>query len=265
MHTILCPTDFSKTANNAAYYAAEMAKDIGAKLRLVHVLHVPAVDVNASANVLDSLMESQQENAEKRLKQCAEEITEEAGITVEHSSKFGLATDVIVEEAESVNAFLIVMGTNGVTGALDKLLGTVSYGVVKNAQTPTIVVPNNSKYVGYKRIAFADDHKEDLSEQMSFIYELGRLHNAQLDLISIEADRNEGEYNEECVVNEGGIKRVCIWAHTVLSGLDKYTSDNDIELLAIKHHHRNFFENLLHKSTTKQVLNNSTIPVLIFN
>jgi nucleotide-binding universal stress UspA family protein len=265
MHTILCPTDFSETANNAYYYAADLAKDIGAKLRLVHVLHVPAVDVNASANVLDSLMESQQENADQRMQKCAAEITEKTGVAVEHCSKFGLATDVIVEEAETSNAFLIVMGTNGVTGALDRLLGTVSYGVVKNAQTPTIVVPSNSEYTGFKRIAFADDHKDDLSEQMSFISELGRLHNAQLDLISVEADRDEGEYNEECVVNEGGVKRVCIWAHTVLDGLDKYTSDNAIELLAIKHHQRSFFENLLHKSTTKQVLNNSTIPVLIFN
>ncbi|MBT8327272.1 MAG: universal stress protein, partial [Bacteroidia bacterium] len=77
--------------------------------------------------------------------------------------------------------------------------------------------------------------------------------------------RNEGEYEEEIICNEGGVRQVCVWSDQIQNGIEQFTERNNIELLAIKRHHRTFFEELFHKSTTKEVLNKTKIPVLIFN
>jgi nucleotide-binding universal stress UspA family protein len=265
MSLIICPTDFSDTALNANIYAALLARDINSKMLLVHVMHVPAIDVNSAANVLDTLMETQRIATKTKLEEECEKIKEITGVDVTYKSDFGLAVDIIIDVAETNNATMIVMGTNGASNVFDQLLGTVSYGVVKRSHVPVLVVPKGSKFNGIKHIAFANDHKEKLTSQMEFIYNLTHHKASKIDIISVEAGKESNYYEEECVCDEGGVKEVCIWADDVENGIIKYIEEHNVEVVAVKRHHRSFFENLFHHSTTKEVLNKSAIPVLIFN
>lgn len=264
MRTIICPTDFSNTAINATKYAAALADMLGAKLHLIHVMHVPVVDVNSSANVLTTLMDTQKEASNNKLEAECERLSEHSTCKIEFSSKFGLAVDVIISESKKVNALLVIMGTNGASNVFDQLLGTVSYGVAKRSEAPVIVIPPVSQFSGLKRIAFADDHKESLNEQRKFLYDLTNGLKSKIDLISVDV-KNEGKYEEEVICDEGGVRQVCVWSDEIEHGLAQFTEKNKIELLAIKRHHRTFFDELFHKSTTKEVLNKTKIPVLIFN
>jgi nucleotide-binding universal stress UspA family protein len=49
------------------------------------------------------------------------------------------------------------------------------------------------------------------------------------------------------------------------NGIAKFVSEHEVDLLAVKRHHRNFLERLLHKSVTKQVLEDVKVPMLVFN
>lgn len=264
MQTIICPTDFSNTALNATRYAAALADVLGAKLHLVHVMHVPVVDVNSSANVLTTLMDTQKVSSDHKLEAECERLSEHSTCKIEFTSKFGLAADVIINESKKLKAFLIIMGTNGASNVFDQLLGTVSFGVAKRSEVPVMVVPPACQFTNLKKIAFADDHKESLDEQRKFLYHLTSGLKSKIDLISVDVNK-EGVYEEEVICNEGGIRQVCVWSKDIEDGLAQFTEKNGIELLAIKRHHRTFFEELFHKSTTKEVLNKTKIPVLIFN
>ena len=264
MRTIICPTDFSNAAFNATKYAAAFADELKAQLHLIHVMHVPVVDVNSSANVLTTLMDTQKEASDNKLEAEVERLAEHAKCPISYSSMFGLAADVIVSETKKLGGFLVIMGTNGASNVFDQLLGTVSFGVAKRSEIPVIVVPPASIYNGLKRVAFADDHKESLNDQRKFLYDLTNGLKSKIDLISVDIKKDE-EYEEEIICNEGGIRQVCVWSDSIESGLSRFTARNEIELLAIKRHHRTFFEELFHKSTTKEVLNKTKIPVLIFN
>lgn len=265
MRRIVCPTDFSETALNANMYAAELANIIDAEMVLLHVMHVPAIDVNSAANVLDSLMDAQKNAAKAKLEAIAEEIAEEKGVKVHVAYDFGLAVDIIVETARSKGAFMIVMGTNGVNNVLDQLMGTVSYGVVKRSEIPTLVVPKIANFTGVSHIAFANDHKEKVAKEMEFLYHFNEHEMPRIDIISVEPGKEGGYYEEECVREEGGVKEVCIWSDKIGAGIERYIENNDISILAVKRHHRSFFENLFHHSTTEEMLNISTVPVLVFN
>ena len=50
--------------------------------------------------------------------------------------------DTIVEEAESISANAIVLGTRGLTGVKSVVLGSVSHAVLHHADRPVVIVPS---------------------------------------------------------------------------------------------------------------------------
>lgn len=59
--------------------------------------------------------------------------------------------DTIMEEAASVSAEAIVLGTRGLTGVKSMVLGSVSHAVLHHADRPVLIVP--SEAVAAKRAA----------------------------------------------------------------------------------------------------------------
>ena len=265
MKTILCPTDFSDTAKNASVFAAQLAQDIDAKIHLINILHVPVLDPNTTLDVLDSLMQIQRDASSQKLNSEVERLREFTSVEITYSSDFGLAVDGITEKAQDIGAFLTVMGTNGESGVVDRLMGTVSNGVVNRNKIPTLVVPNNSKYVGLRQIAFTDDHQEDLSEQLEFIFNLNKNKRPKIDVVSVASGDEYKEYTEEIISSEGGVTEICVWSKDIESGLNSFVREHNSQLLVLKRHHRGFFEELFHKSTTKSILGDISIPTLVFN
>lgn len=265
MKTILCPTDFSDTAKNASVFAAKLAQDIDAVLHLIHILHVPILDPNTTVDVLDTLMQVQQDTANQKLKAEKERIGESSSAKVVYSTDFGLAVDGITDKAMEIEAFLTIMGTNGETGVVDRILGTVSNGVVKRNKVPTLVIPKSAQYQGFNKVAFADDHKEDLSKQLAFIFNLNKNKRPKIDVVSVAAGSEYKVYTEEVVSEEGGVREVCVWAEEIEAGLNNFVRENNAQVIVLKRHHRGFFEDLFHKSTTESILRDASLPTLVFN
>jgi len=262
MKQILVPTDFSDTASNAITYAAGLCKELGCEMSLITVMHVPAVDANAPLIGMNDLMEVQRKGSADRLLVIEEKIKKEHSISVTSSAIYGLGSDVIVQEGAKEDVLLIVMGTNGASGILDKVLGSVSTAVVKRSETPVLVLPISSKYSKIKKVAFAYDYKEKITDQLEFVHELNASKNVDIDVISIEPSES---YSEEIVLDKEGVKEVSIFAETVKAGISKYLEKENIDVLAVKRHQRTFLEELFHKSTTKELLSNGKVPLLVFN
>ena len=262
MKHILVPTDFSDTATNAMHYAAELCKELGCEMTLIHVMHVPAVDMNAPLVGMNDLMEVQKKNEESKLHGIQEQVEKKHGIKVTSKAIYGLGSDVIVKEGAQDNTILIVMGTNGVTGILDNLLGSVSSAVVKRSETPVLVLPKSSKFSKIEKVAFAYDYKEKITEQLDFVHHLNASKNVGIDVISVEPN---APFSEEVVLDEEGVKEVSLFAPSVEEGISAYLTKENIQVLAVKRHHRSFLEELFHRSTTEELLSNGKVPLLVFN
>jgi nucleotide-binding universal stress UspA family protein len=119
--TILHPTDFSETAQQAQYVAQLMARDHSAKLVLLHVSRPPVSGGDSLAGV---------ERAQERLAWIAEQIGD---VPVDVNEISGEPGAEIVAAAQKCNADLIVMGTHGETGFGRFLIGSVAEHVVRHA------------------------------------------------------------------------------------------------------------------------------------
>ena len=141
MGPLLVPTDFSEGAAHAARAAAVLARKLGARLVLLHVLPevVPPKGEDDPAVVRRETDRLRREAAAK-LRSAADALGLDRG-QMEVSLVTGVDVAEIVHVAKAIRASCIVMGTRGLTGLPRILLGSVTDQVLRQAPCPVLVIP----------------------------------------------------------------------------------------------------------------------------
>lgn len=135
---ILVPTDFSEGSKDALPYAVGVAREMGAALTLVYVVHTPPRAVLlASGVILEEKLLMQE--AQKRLELFHErEIL--ADIPIACAVLKGNPWDEITRVAADQKFDLIVMATHGRTGLKHFWFGSVAENVVRHAPCSVLTV-----------------------------------------------------------------------------------------------------------------------------
>jgi len=132
---VVCPTDFSESANHALDLAAKLASPDG-ELTICHVIEVPVaysgeLPIEDFARDLDKRSADALANAAARVKATSRVTTR---------SRIGYAgqqTLALLDDDPSVD--LVVMGSHGRTGIKRVLLGSVAEKVLRHARCPVLV------------------------------------------------------------------------------------------------------------------------------
>ena len=134
---ILVPSDGSKTAQRAAGYAVDLAKQLKASIIALSVIDkrsLIAQTVTAAETARHTI-----EPIEDYLREAAEgyageikKLCDKSGVASKISIKMGHPVEEIVKEAKRSKANLIVMGSHGRSALSATVLGSVSYGVIHN-------------------------------------------------------------------------------------------------------------------------------------
>ncbi len=141
---ILVPIDFSKNAASVVDWAAHLAKEHGSRILLLHVYHLPVEFQQLEGAYLPPDFWSTVKNeAEQQLGRFAEDLRGR-GLEVEALVREGYPATVIVEEAASLEADLLVIGTHGLSGLKHMLLGSIAERVVQKAPCPVLTVKSNA-------------------------------------------------------------------------------------------------------------------------
>ncbi|MCX7817457.1 MAG: universal stress protein [Syntrophales bacterium] len=148
--TILLAIDGSSTSKKAAGYTLWLAKYLGAKVILLHVIDETLLrslfgvaEGSTDRLVLAPVEENLKEGANIYLEEIEKEFKRE-NIHCEILICSGVPAAEIAREAERKQVDLIVMGTHGrgLIGAT--FLGSVAYGVIHHdAKIPILLVPRD--------------------------------------------------------------------------------------------------------------------------
>lgn len=141
--SIFIPVDDSDSSNLALQEACKLAKEVGAKIRLVHVVDLAQFGWGG-AEFLDAteLQKSIKEAGVKVLEQAIE-ATRSLGVEPESKvleSWGDKIASVLLEDARQWGSDLIVMGTHGWSGVMHLLMGSVAEGVLKHSDVPVLLV-----------------------------------------------------------------------------------------------------------------------------
>ena len=133
LKTILCPTDFSASSDEALTHASSLASQSGAQLYLLHVTQLP-VPYTDGIPVYSPYAEqvAQDENTLKGV------TVPDAKVKCERHHRIGDPAPEILDFAKEHNVDLIVMGTHGRKGLTRLLLGSVAEQVVRKATCPVL-------------------------------------------------------------------------------------------------------------------------------
>ena len=271
MKTIIASTDFSPAATNATNYAADMALAIDASLLLLHVYQVPIsfTDVPVVLVSVDELRKGAEDHLEQ-LKKNVEHITS-GKLKVYTEIKMGDVVDELSLLSDHVHPFAIVMGTKGHTAIERALFGSNTLTAIKKLHWPVICVPPGKEFgKGIKKIGLACDFREVVkSTPTHAIKELVKEFNGELHVLNVDYDNRQfnSETPEQSALLHSMLEELkpqyhFIKCRDIEDGINEFADQNNLDLVIAIPKKHTLLEGLFKKSSTRQLVFESHVPVM---
>lgn len=209
---ILVPTDFTDVAECAINHAISVAKTGNDDIVLVHII---TPETKAKLKIEGKDMSALQAQMQK---QC-DAISSQHGIKAEYELPEGNIFTTIGETAKKRGARLLVMGTHGVVGLNQKVLGAWAIKVTTSSPVPVVIVQRKKIAThGYKKIVLPIDDSKEVKQATFYAILMAKQFDAEVKLFT----KND---SDEFIAN--GVKKNISFAKTFLAknGV-KYTEEN---------------------------------------
>ena len=270
MKTILVATDFSTAAHNASLYAVELARAFNARIILCNVFQQVPVPVSEIPVIT---MEEMAVRVERQLKEEKKLLSEGNDVPIELFFKPGIADRIILKAVTEKGADIIIAGMKKDNVTIRHIFGSTVTQLVKNLEVPMLVVPEEITYTSISTIALANENDvapDSDARLLDTLRLLGERFHSKLYLVRIAKDRFHEAY--EVLNRPFKISRMvktldpiyeCIVGKDVPEALKDFTSGYKINLLALLTHKHDFWERLFIKSTTRAMIFETPVPLLI--
>ena len=276
MKTIMVPTDFSPNANKALDFAVEIASGARASIILVYVndlLDTPFREKTALENKYGLPGE---EAAEMELEMICKNIRESMRLDVTYQVFGGTVTSAILDAAKENNASLVVMGTLGNTGFKEKLVGSITAAIISKSDIPVMAVPILSEWQIPKNIMMAVNHFDERPDNTDMVFKIARLFNSKVTVavFTDEDDAEAADYLEntrgiisygqelESIYKDIKVDAVRLYGHKFQESIDEFIAANQVDMLVMFTHKRNFIESVFNKSVSSKMSYHTNIPLI---
>lgn len=138
---ILLAYDGSKASNKAFQHAVALAKLMpGAKLHIVHVYAFPRLYIGEALAPIPASVNKEVYDLAVETSEKAKEMLEASGAEGKVELIQGGPAETILDYAKTHGCDVIVIGSRGLGGIREFVLGSVSHNVVQHAAVPVLVI-----------------------------------------------------------------------------------------------------------------------------
>lgn len=277
MGKILVPIDFSENSIIAARYAREIALENHDELVF---LHVYTRHVNKYANFMvhgEHIVDPTIKESEEQLNQLVG-VVKEKWPTLIISQLFdeGILAEVISKETARNQYKVVVMGTKGASGLESVLIGSNTYDVIRDSQTPILAIPANASAYKKDTIALLTNFKPGELEVLKqaipvfgskFHLLLIHINKQEVDIKILDKKLTEWIDN---IITETGIDDVSYTvknrshfansAEKIANGIQTMIRDENIDIILITKSRKTFFQNLFNENIIKKMAMGIVIP-----
>ncbi|MCO5230113.1 MAG: universal stress protein [Chitinophagales bacterium] len=260
MSEILVPFDHSENAFVALQQAMLIAQKSGLSVEVFHVLNIlvsrdyPIAWSEQDEEAIKESLETKIDAARK-----LSGVSDDVQATVVLQKGERIVDEVLLRAAES-NVVLIVMGTHGVTGLIDKLMGTNALDVISASKWPVLLIPSHWKPVTINQLVVAIELKDIISvvDQIKDLKEFFKLPVRAVEFQVIE----DGDIKERDIE---GIPFESVSSNIELSlsqNIRNYTQELNDSILVMFMHPRKLLQKIFGISLTENAAKLITIPLL---
>ena len=271
MIKILMPLDFSPCSLNALVFAIQMTKVLEGKLVLLHVVEPMGGD--ATMFIDEHMIKDELSQGRQKMSDVMDEVEDIDLIKKESLILTGFPVEQILETVKEKNISLIVMGTEGTNNKFQDLLGSNTYNVIRKTNCAVMSIPSGANNFNFKKIGLAADlHKKENVHMLTLIKHIAKYFNSDINFLHVSKA-------EHISLEEDARSEAVLWLSEHFKGfnhsfvnlsskddiaqtLDQYTTQNDIDLIAISPGKHGLFDLLIKGSTTRKLVLHAHLPVL---
>lgn len=267
---VFFPTDFSKNAQIALPFAAEIAARTGSKLILFH----------ASQSAMDfapNFEEAKKEaikNAEKEFEKLINELKEDdtySDLEIATILQSGHPTVGLMEKSKEYDCGIIVMGTKGATGDRNVIFGSVASSVINKSRIPVLAIPTGSKFDDFNHITFTTDYHEGDLEALMKTVTFAKLFESDIKVMHVAEEQNmlsdiKFKGFRQLVKEEVDYDNISFeikYDYDFFPVMADYLIDNPDTLLIMVRHKKTFWEKLTARDHSKEMAFYSRVPLLV--
>ncbi|MBQ4802979.1 universal stress protein [Aquimarina sp. MMG015] len=275
MKNILLPTDFSENSRNAINYAMRFFEN---ELCTFYILNVQkaslymtddlmAAPMNTSVH--QSVINTSKEKLNELTKYLQKETTNQKysfkGIT-----DYDVFTDAIKQAVKSKKIDLIIMGSNGATGAREVVFGSNTLNVIRKVDCPVLVIPQGYVFENLKTVLYTlDDNDHFNTEGMDPLVDTVVKYKSSLRILKIKEDDTVtiAEFDDKKQLKDF-FKNINHTFHSITNvpsalAIDSFVQIMNIDMNAMFIQKETFIERFFYGSEASKISYRTRVPLLI--
>lgn len=272
MKNILIPIDFSEYSENALRYAQGLFYSMDCNFYLLHVntilnserKTVLGKPVNGAKDVLSKLMDK----------------TRQKSTNNNHSffaiNEHGFFIESVKKQIEDKGIDLIAMGTKGVSGLREKVVGSNAGDVITKVQCNTLVIPKEVVFSKPSELAFPTDFNIFYSHSiLSSITEILHLSDGRIRIMNVSKQdqklNSNQEQNKEYLFDffeesfQKGFSFHTITNKNVKSAIQCFVESRDIDMIIMVAKNLNFIQQILFDSIVEKISFHTKNPFYVIH
>jgi nucleotide-binding universal stress UspA family protein len=277
MKTVLLPTDFSKNAWNAIFTALKLFYDLQCRFLLVHIYEPELTNVlgDHGEKRLGAIYQAMEDESRKKMDEIIAYLREHHK-NPRHEFKTLLRPgDLIGEVRERIKKHqvdLIVMGTQGATGAERVFLGSNTVRMLKTVKNrPVLVVPEAFDFQRLDHVIFPTDYTHYYEPfELQTLLDLLKVWRSTLHVAYATSEfklKPVQESNKKLL--ETRLKGIKVRFEEIplednlSEAISGFSDALRADMIALMRHKHGFLENLTREKVVKRIAFDSRIPLLI--
>ncbi|WP_341216849.1 universal stress protein [uncultured Wocania sp.] len=272
MKKILVPTDFSEQAENALKVAAQLAKTHNCEIYLLHIVEIPMhkVDALSSYNNLPEAVYFMK-LAHKQFEALKTKDYLKGLVIHEHVDLHEIFKGIF-QTCKKHNIDLVVMGSNGVSGLREMLVGSNTEKVVRTSETPVLVIKNEHKKFKVKDFVFASDFKDESKTSYKKALNFAEVLGAKMHLLMVNTPNKfvtsaKANNRIKKFTEDFSFSKYTINIYNDLSiekGIMNFSQSINADLIGMSTHGRQGISHFFNGSISEDLVNHAKRPVITF-
>ncbi len=275
MKRIILPTDFSENALNAIRYALRLFKDEECTFYLMNT-YTPAIYqteyvLHSPGQIgLGDIYQSESMDQLEELQKVLETEFKNPKHTIMTHSAFNILVDEVLSMTENEEADLVIMGTQGASGAKEIFLGTHTVHVIKKSKCPVIAIPAEYEFNTPASILFPTDYEIDYNiEELSAFLEITRMIGSHVKILHMRSGYELTEFQKK---NKKKLAELFADIphsfhdepnQAIIEGINNFQRENEVDLLVMIQNKHTFLESLFIEPIIKKIGFHVTIPFMV--
>lgn len=276
MKNILLLTDFSINAQNAINYAMEFFKGSSTNFHLLHIQKSSGsalgdlMSSSSKATVYESMI-NEPKSALKKIAKKLMELYSSESYSFEVTCDYDDFISAINQTIRLKKIDLIVMGTNGATGASEVVFGSNTMKVIRSVDCPLLAIPEKYNFVAPRTVLFATAVDEKFTETplKPLIYAVAKF-NSNVQILTLEKDTHidilNAKKNKMSRFFKGHNHNFYSIENVPVDiAIDSFVQIKQVDLTAKIINKESFLKRLISGSSTDEITYKTRVPLLIMH